>query len=132
MPDISIAMTSPDRERDGVPVTFLGMTFIVARFHNDVHRAAIERMREPHLQAIRAGSIDPRITADIGCRAFCEGVLRGWSDVERNGSPLPFSVDAAHTILSDPRFHDLYDFLFRASAERENFREAEMKEAAGN
>ena len=80
---------------------------------NPRHEEAVYRLTAPHREKFRDGTVDDALRDRIAQEAVAEGILTGWEgiDAEDDSGPLPFSVETAKSILTDPRNEDAYRFI---------------------
>ena len=127
--------TDPAREREGVWQQWVGdVRLRIRRAGNpDYNRAFSDGLR-PHRALIRADALPAETMERVQRRAVAVAVLVGWEGIQddETGEPIPYSVERAEEVLSDPGLHDLYEFVVACSVRMENYRLEEREEDLGN
>lgn len=134
--DLSKVRTDKALESDGVwvPIRY-GAEVKVARLGNP--RGEAWRAR---LSAEDRRLLDNRTTlrgmeqriADLTRDMLAETVLLDWRNIYDGGEPIPFSVETAKLILSDPELEFFVEDVLTASRKRENFFQEEVREAGNS
>jgi len=110
-----------------------GMNVKVARFGNERYRATFQRRIRPYRQQFDRGSLSEEKTSEIMVESIADAILLDWDGpgfVDREGNALPYSRDAAVTLLTD--LPDFRDDIIALSREAETFRLEYREESAGN
>lgn len=103
----------------GVWVDIMGGQFLVARAGNPGYLAAQERHQK------RRGSAVEQQQALY--RAIAEGILLDWREVtDAHGEPIPYSADAAVTVLDDNP--ELVAAILAEANDVENFRRDDIED----
>lgn len=103
----------------GTWTPIMGGQFLIARAGNENYLAAEERngKRSATTPAERWHSL---------YKSIAEGILLDWRDVEdRDGKPIPYSVDAAIDVLTDNP--DLVNAIMAEANNYENFRRDDIE-----
>lgn len=126
--------TNPQSEIEGF-VADLGepgkFTICRAGGANANYYKALQRLSQPHRQAIRNEMIDPEVQARIIREAFAEAVVIGWEGVtDENEQPLPYSKENAIKLFND--LPDLFAQIQGWATNMANFRFQRLKADAKN
>lgn len=125
--------TDPVAEEEGVWVDIgEGAEVKVARLNNPRHKKALERLRKPYRNILRAGRDLPDEVSDkIAIQGMAEAILLDWRGIEHNdGSEIAYSQEKAKEILTELKdFRDTVAFL---AMEAETFRKEALENAAKN
>lgn len=127
----AVYLTDPTLEAEGAWLIVPGGRLKVARWLNPIHRAALDRLREPFAPILAVGGKMAQADADaVNVQAGAEAILLGWESVEDDdGKAVPYSIEAASGYLG---IKDLRDLVFGFSMNLENFRKARQQAIAGN
>ena len=119
---------------EGMPLTesgaweiFDGSKFLIAHTTNLKFQRELARLQQPHRKKIEAGTMDPKLSKELVCRAMSTGLLLDWANVV-NGQKesVPFSIEAAFKVLmNNTAFRE---FVSEFSSNLENFRQQEVEE----
>ena len=52
---------------------------------------------------------------------MAEHILVDWKGISKGGEELPYSLENAIALLSDPKYEDLYQWVFNESTKKENY-----------
>ncbi len=135
MPSLSLIAVDPARERSGVWITHpLGFQFLIAREGNTEYRNALTRMFSDYRDS---KGVEPTVSEALALvrEARAAFIVRGWRDVlsiDEPSLPIEYSPDAALAILSDPRLHDLEEWIVEQSRRFEHFRQTRLEATQGN
>jgi hypothetical protein len=104
----------------------------LARWGNPKHLKAEEKARAPYRSLTLSGRPLPKdIAESTTVKAMAEAVVIDWGGLKgRDGALIPYSIDAAITLLTElPDFRSL---LVGMAMEAEGFRAEAVEEDAGN
>lgn len=118
--------TDSVKEKDGVEVDIGGATLIVARTGSMAYNKLVDKLfkvnkRVLDLKNEAAEQLNEKLMAEV----LAKTVLLGWSGIEENGAPLPYSLENAQRLLMIKDFRALVaekasDFtLYKAAVEEE-------------
>jgi hypothetical protein len=125
--------TDLDAEVNGETIQLTDEIWVsVARSQNTNHRKALELLTRKHRAQIQNGTIAPEVLEEIANRAASETLLLDWGGIDVDGKKLPYSIENAYKLLSDPRLKDFREQVFLIASEAATFRKAEIEEAAKN
>ena len=122
-------------EDDGVCITVdaaSGCRLKIARIGNRRYREAMARRLKPYRRALRAGTLEDPVTERITAEVLAETVLLDWRGLERGGSAVAYSREAAAAILSDPAYKDFRDLVVELASDQEAYRERDLEDAEKN
>lgn len=89
--------------------------------------------REQREGGRRDGAPLPHVREQIMARAMVETILLDWDGLtDDDGTPIPYSKEAATKLLSDPDCRPFRDAVSLAAARVEEFAEEQVEAAAGN
>ena len=92
---------------------------------------AVERLTKPREFEIKRKLIDTESAEKIMQKAFVEGVLLDWRNVQdRNGNQIAFSTDSAMSLFD--QLPELYDVLQDNAEKAEFFRQEALENEAKN
>lgn len=75
--------------------------FKIAHTSNLRFQRALNRLQQPYRRKIDNGTIDPKISRDLMCRAMAEGLVLDWENIiDNSGKPVPYSVEAGVKLLT--------------------------------
>jgi len=131
---ISKMRTDPALEKSGAWVVWNGDARVrVRRLGNYEYRKAIAEALKPHRALIRAGALPEATMEAITTAAIARHVLVGWDGFQDDSDrEIEYDFEIAVQLLSDPRYHDLYEFVLAAATRMENFRAEEKEDDLGN
>lgn len=91
-----------------------------------------EAKRKPYRRQIDAGNLDEGIARKILASALARHVITDWRGLvqDAKGKDVPFSVDVAEELLSDPENDLLVGWVFTVSRDQGAFQKADDEEAA--
>lgn len=113
-------------EVDGVWVEYAeGVRFKIARSGNPVFLRASDRLEAPYKNKRNTPTLK---LLEIQCQGMAEGILRDWEGVGTADGPLPYSVEAAASVLM--LYPEIREFVFEFATTAENFRRAEVSKTA--
>ncbi|MCW2763977.1 MAG: hypothetical protein JWR85_4178 [Marmoricola sp.] len=141
--------TNPEKETNGVPVTFAPNkdktvpTFYVSRLgkSNKAYAKEMEKRTRPYRRQIELKTIDPEVAESIFMDVFIATIMRGWDNVElpildAEGKPtketekVPFTEGNAKRLFTE--LPDLYDDLQEQARDAGNFRDEVLEAEAKN
>ena len=109
-----------------------GCRLKIARIGNRRYREAMARRLKPYRRALRAGTLEDPVTERITAKVLAETVLLDWRGLERGGSAVAYSREAAAAILSDPAYKDFRDLVVELASDQEAYRERDLEDAEKN
>jgi len=107
-------------------------TLIIARYMNPKHKAFIQRKLEPYKKQMRANTLPDDIYRKIEIEGIARHVLIGWEGMHEGPKILPYDVDAAIRLLSNPGLEWLLDFVKEVSQDITLYRYQEIDEEVDN
>jgi hypothetical protein len=110
-----------DKTCKGVWGEYLGGEFLVAHTSNLDFQREFNRLQAPHRKKIDKGKLDPKIQAELLCKAIGRHLLLDWKNVGSKGNELEFDTDVAINVLMNNE--DLRDFIQEFSMDIDNFRD---------
>ncbi len=133
--DLDTLAVDPVKAKEGVWVNYMGARFRIARLtHPDADRARKEvqaKFYQKLQEAYEQGKDTPlteedsKVYQDELNHILAEHILTDWEGVERGGKELPYSVETAFEILSDPKFYEFHQFVIEKSLVMDGFRPSE-------
>jgi len=134
MAKLSDIRSDVDAMTNGVWVDYAaGIRLKIARMWNKEHSRFMAKLSEERLDEIRASVSTQKIERDIMKESVAMTILKDWANLEDDdGEPIPFSVEKAIEIFSDPAYQDFYDFVLTTASRRNLYREANLRESAKN
>lgn len=100
----------------------------IARIGNRRYREAMTRRLKPYRRALRNGTLDEKVTAEV----LAETILLDWKGLTQDGVPLTYSPDAAKDLLCDNRFKDFRDLVVELAGDLELYRQQDIEDAEKN
>lgn len=133
--DLDSLAIDPVKAKEGVWVNYMGAKFRIARLTHpgaDLARKEVQAKFYQKLQeAFEQGKDAPLNEEDSKTyqeelnHVLAEHILTDWEGVERGGKELPYSVETAFEILSDPKFYEFHQFVIEKSLVMDGFRPSE-------
>lgn len=126
MPKLSTLRLVP-KLMDGAPLVFEGVKFYVASVLRPAFQQATTKLQEPYGEKWEELPIDQRL--DLLMPVYAQFVLVGWDTEgphaleDDDGNPIPYSVETARSLLTDPLLPDLRSAVLAASRTTATFRE---------
>lgn len=127
-----------DSEVGGVWHTVDDLTEIkVARYNNPVFQKEMQAAAEdlPTIPKALQNVVDldksPEYEDKLN-RLIASTILVDWRGMFDDGEELPYSEDAAYTVLSDPKLKDFREYVLKLSMNASYYREQSIKETAVN
>ena len=109
-----------------------GEASLLIRPIGTAYQRALEKAQEPHRAAIRAGDLPSDARAQIAAQALAQAVLVDWRGLTLGGEPLSYTVEQAVSLLSEPAWLSLSEFVGSAAQHRAAAIIEEEGRAAGN
>jgi hypothetical protein len=124
--------TDQDKEESGVWVDFgEGIKVKVRRLKSRASQDARKELDKPFANEIRRGKLSTDVAEDLLIKQIAWGVIADWQGVDdENGTPLPYSREAAYQILK--KLPDFRDEVFAVSVDSEGFKAQDNADAVGN
>jgi len=111
----------------GVWADFLESKFRVAHISNNKFQRALARLQQPYRRKIESGTMDPKVSKDLLCKAMAEGILLEWKNVvDGEGQQVEYTPERGFVALS--KNTEFRDFISDFAINLANFREEEVKE----
>ena len=130
MLDLDRIAVDPALSQEGVWAEFFGGRFLIAR-RGQVYNARLGQLYMDNKDEIKKDTPEGvKALMGIYQRAFAETVLLGWEGIGRGGVEIPFTVEAAYDLLSDPRQTELATFLEQFSLNHSNYQKVTEAEVA--
>jgi len=109
-----------------------GAAVKVARFGNDRHQAALDRLRKPYRNILRAGGEIPADRhTEIAIEAMADALLLDWRGFENDdGSEVAYSREMAVWFLTELK--DFRNQIAALAMEVESYRASALETAAKN
>lgn len=124
--DIKNVKTNKTTEIEGVWVDFDGETrFRIASVNSSRYRKALDSALDSAKKGRRTLSDSDREAALSA--AYADAILVGWEGLTEGGAVLPYSKEAALTLMQD--CPAVRDFVFMESTKHENFLAEKLEEA---
>ena len=122
------------REEQGVWVEYAaGVEFRIARLNNPAYQKCLRKLLKADGRRFRRRRPTDENAEKLTNRALAQHVLVDWRNLEdEDGSPIPYSVEKALEILSDPQYHDIRDFVVEVATDSDVFAAEEREDAEGN
>lgn len=100
----------------------------------DKARRALERMMEPYSPRLNAGGkLTEEENKQLNVRFYSETVIKGWSGMnDRDGTPIPYSVENAKKLLSDEKLAPFFALIIRMATNDAAFEAARAEADEGN
>lgn len=118
---------SNQKQSEGVWTSFGDSEFKVGASSSTKFQRFLNRLQAPHRKKIEKGTLDPKISKEILCKAMAGGLLIDWKDVvDANKKPVDFSIDMAERALLNN--DDLREYLLDFAQDQENYRTEEAQE----
>ncbi len=111
---------------------FPGVELLVASTHQRAYQRDIAKVLRLNDAKFRDANTTTEERARVLAPVVAEHLLRGWRGITVGGQPLPYTKAKATEILSDPKFHRLYDFVIETARAAEAFRRQREDVATGN
>jgi hypothetical protein len=116
-----------DKQKAGTWVDYDGGSFLVAHFSSSDFQRALNREQAPYKKKVDKGTLDPKISKRILCKAMAEGLLLDWKEVEnRKKEDIPYSKENATAALMND--DDFREFVQEFSMESDNYRAEQIDE----
>lgn len=107
-----------------------GARVLVARINNKAYSDELKRLSVPHKIAIRNDRLSDEVWLQILIEVTAKTLLLGWSGIEYDGKPLPYSTDNSMKILTE--FKDFRDSISGLATSMELFKQNEKAAAIKN
>jgi|SRR4249920_1572132 hypothetical protein len=107
--------------------SYAGSEFLIAHLTSIRFQRELATLQQPYRKKIESGSMDPKVSKELLCKAMARGLVLDWKKVvDSSQNEIPFSVEAAYkALMNNPEFRE---FISDFAANLENFREAELEE----
>lgn len=134
---ISRFRTDATKENEGVWVPLGapddpdGFQLKIARLGNPAYEEMLRKIGKPYVRAIRMGTADPKVIADLQKKAMAKHVLKDWKGLQDDdGNPIPYSVEKAYELMST--LPDFFDLVYSLAQEQDLFRAQLQEDSAKN
>lgn len=112
----------------GVWTDFSGSQMLIANTGNIVYQRELSRLQQPYRKKVERGTLDPKTTKHILCKAIADAVLLDWKDViDGKGKTVKFSKEVAYNALSNSE--ELRDFVIDYATNYENYKIETIEDA---
>jgi hypothetical protein len=112
------------KEAGGVWREFEGIRFLIARINNP-NTDKIRDAWAAENRSLKEANKPERSSEALWLKILSSAVLLGWDGLDGDDDkPLPYSEEAAHELLSNPKHADFKSWVELESARRKNFLEA--------
>src|SRR5690606_19221049 len=116
---LKVIATDLQKEERGVWTTYPGtdLELLVARIGNPQWESMSRKLLRQVRKERRKGELSEREAKQLLAPAVARCILLDWKNLEDEGPdgnpvPIPYSEAKALELLRDPRFKDLYEFVF--------------------
>jgi len=117
--NLKITPTDPKAEEEGVWTDYRGVKLKIARLNNPKFQRAFKKFTRPYQKEMRKGTLDNDISKEILAKAMAEGLLVDWKDFVVDDQEIPYSRDAATSLLINDT--DCADFVHEFASDLDNF-----------
>lgn len=115
----------------GVWTDFSGSQLLIANTGNLTYQRELSRLQQPYRKKIERGTLDPKITKHLLCKAIADAVLIDWKDViDGKGKQVKFDKEVAYKALDSSE--ELRDFVIDYATNFENYKEEVEEDAVKN
>lgn len=104
---------------------------LVARYGNKAFQEELKRLTAPYKLAIQKNQLDTDTKERLSIEAIAKHILLGWEGMKTNGTPLPYSIEAAIEILSDPTLNEFRELVLEVSTDAELYRAEAVDDMVG-
>jgi hypothetical protein len=124
--------TNRESEEDGVWIDLNGVTkFKIRAFSAKAVVDLRDKLMKPFQTMIRANlEIPEDKNEEIGLKVIAGAVLSDWPGVEIDDTDVPYSADAAYTLLK--QLPKLANFIAQSAMNTQNFRDEAREDSAKN
>ncbi|MFQ1018073.1 hypothetical protein [Gilliamella sp. BG7] len=131
--------TDKTKEKDGVPVEYVANadgtipTFYIARIGgaNSKYSLLIKKLTKQYKRQIQLDALPEEKLIEISIRAFSEGALRGWDNIQdRKGKNIPFSIENACDLFK--QLPDLFADLVSQANDIDLYKSVQIEEDIKN
>ncbi|MEQ6333015.1 hypothetical protein [Sphingobium sp. MK2] len=100
----------------------------------DKARRKFEQMMEPYAPRLKAGGeLTEQENKDLNIKFYAEHIILGWSGLRgKDKEPVPYSKEAAYTLLSDKKLERFFSLIIRMASDEASFEEKRLEEDEGN
>lgn len=120
------------KEVEGVWVQMHGAWFKVARSNNDEFQRAFNQLPQETQDAIQQGTLSEEESENLFADLMARTIVKDWQGLTMGGKEVPYSEAKAREILSQRKFKDFRQDLWRMAEDRRRFREDQLEEDVGN
>ncbi|MWP63110.1 hypothetical protein [Gilliamella sp. Pas-s25] len=131
--------TDKTKEQDGVPVEYVANcdgtipTFYIARIGgaNSKYSLLIKKLTKQYKRQIQLDALPEEKLIEISIKAFSEGALRGWDNIQdRKGKNIPFSIENACDLFK--QLPDLFADLVSQANDLDLYKSVQIEEDIKN
>ncbi|OCG31614.1 hypothetical protein A9G29_06210 [Gilliamella sp. Fer2-1] len=131
--------TDKTKEKDGVPVEYPANAngtipvFYIARVGgaNSKYSLLIKKLTKQYKRQIQMDALPEDKLIEISIKAFSEGALRGWDNIQdRKGKNIPFSIENACNLFK--QLPDLFADLISQANDIDLFKSMQIEEDIKN
>lgn len=116
-----------DKITHGTWVEYNGSKFLITHSSNLKFQRVFSRLQAPHRSKIEKGTLDPKVSRDMVCKAFAEGLIMDWADVvDSDGNNVEFSPTVCEQALQNNP--DLVEYIQEVSTNLSYFKSEELEE----
>jgi len=115
-----------------------GAYFLVARWGNKAHQAALERLRAPFKDKVElGGTLTDDEAEEVMVLGMAEAILVGWGGIvglldADDDKEIPYSQAMAEALLRDKELEELRTRIFSFSMNAANYRKAALSATEKN
>ena len=106
-------------------------SFKICKWQNAEYQAALRKALSPHKQGIRVAKMSEKRLIETERKVMAKTILVGWKNLTDGDKEVPYSVEKAYELLSDPRYSEIEMFVREIALTEANYRREELNEAMG-
>jgi len=123
--------TDSTKEQEGVWYDIAeGLRMKIARIGNPLYQKRFQALSKPYRRSIRRGTLSDDVAEKLLVQCLSETIVLDWEGVEDEGMEIPYSKDAAVTLLT--KYPELRNYINDIANELEGFQEELNEEAEEN
>ena len=117
---MKITPVDSEKELEGSPLNYRGVTLVVARANNTNFKKEFRKAIAPFKLQFDDNSISDEDSRLIMITSIAKTILVGWSDfIDTDGKEWDYSYESAVSLLTDDQ--DAYDAVVKHSEKLENY-----------
>lgn len=133
MANIERIKTDEGKEIQGVWVDYiLGIRLLVARSRNPKYQEELRNLVDPEMKDVRGDKLDVTVFANLLNTVRARTILLGWENIDKDGSPIPFSVEQSEKFFKDPELKDFCAFVVAISENADQYAKEVLDDSAKN